>query len=114
MIGLVWKCIRALGMAFLEIVYKDAMELKMQKHEELEYEREKELRVNYKGKVKRHKFFADFEFFDYIILEVKPTDEGIADDACCSNLNYLKVSGTKVGVIVNFGDKLLNIKRLIF
>ena len=54
----------------LEIVYKDVLEFEFN-NELVEYEREKEYAVNYKGITLPHKFYADFVVFDKIILEVK-------------------------------------------
>ena len=101
-----------LGAGFLEIVYKDALELEF-KNAGIFYEREKEYSVNYKGIILPHKFYADFVVFDQIILEVKGV-KTIAEEHIAQTLNYLKVSGNEVGLLVNFGELKLNYKRLIF
>lgn len=90
-----------LGPGFLEIVYKDALE-----HEFLEndipFEREKKYEVNYKGKILPHYFYADFVVFDKIVLEVKAVSK-IPDEFVPLAINYLKVSGNKLAMVVNFG-----------
>ena len=48
-----------------------------------------------------------------VILEVKAKD-GIAPEEMAQTLNYLKCSGCKVGLILNFGRIKLDIKRVIF
>ena len=101
-----------LGAGFLEIVYKDALELEFKKAG-ISFEREKEYLVNYKGTILPHKFYADFVVFDEIILEVKGV-KTIADEHIAQTLNYLKISENKIGLIVNFGELKLNYKRLIF
>jgi GxxExxY protein len=63
---------RELGMGFKEILYKDAIELEL-KEKKIPYKREREFRIEYKGKVLPHKFYADFVINDSIILEVKST-----------------------------------------
>ena len=113
LIGLCMEVHRVLGHGFSEIVYKDAIEEEAQARG-IRNEREKEYDVIIKGKVLRHKFFADFEFFDSIILEVKVSDKGVADEHIAQTLNYIKISGRKVGLIVNFGRQSLEHKRLIF
>ncbi len=100
-----------LGAGFLEIVYKDALELEFKKAD-IPYEREKKYEVNYKGVILPHKFYADFVVFDKIILEVKGV-AGIADEFTAQALNYLKVSGNKLALIVNFGELKLNYKRIV-
>lgn len=102
----------ASGHGFLEIVYKDAIDHELRSRE-MFYEREKQYDIFYKGQRLPHKFFADFVIFDQVILEVKAAD-GIPDEFIAQTLNYLKVSENKVGLIVNFGKKSLQWKRLVF
>ncbi len=111
---IIGKCMEVhknLGSGFLEIVYKDALEYEF-KNAEIPYEREKEYIVNYKGRILPHKFYADFVVFDKIILEVKGIS-GISDEHIAQTINYLKVSGNKLGLIVNFGELSLNYKRIV-
>ena len=100
---------RELGFGFSEIVYKDAMEIESTIKSIL-VEREKEYDVNYKGKKLRHKFYADFVMFDNIIVEIK----ACADEHIAQTLIYLKVSGCVIGLIINFGKKSHEHKRLVF
>ncbi|MBX2903683.1 MAG: GxxExxY protein [Chitinophagales bacterium] len=111
-IGVCMEVHNTLGAGFLEIVYKDALELEFKKAG-IFYEREKEYSVNYKGIILQHKFYADFVVFDQIILEVKGV-KTIAEEHIAQTLNYLKVSGNEVGLLMNFGELKLNYKRLIF
>ncbi len=111
---IIGKCMEVhnnLGAGFLEIVYKDALELEFKKSD-IPYEREKEYTVVYKGVILPHKFYADFVVFDKIILEVKGVS-GIADEFVAQALNYLKVSNNKLALIVNFGELRLNSKRIV-
>ena len=111
---IIGKCMEVhnnLGAGFLEIVYKDALELEFQKAG-IPYEREKKYEVNYKGTILPHNFFADFVVFDEIILEVKGT-AGIAKEFVAQAINYLKVSENKLALIVNFGEIRLNYKRIV-
>ncbi len=50
--------------------------------------------------------------FDKIILEVKGASE-IADEFIAQAINYLKVSGNNLTLIVNFGELRLNYKRIV-
>ncbi|MEP7128425.1 MAG: GxxExxY protein [Chitinophagales bacterium] len=103
---------RILGFGFLEIVYKDAYEYELKKRG-IFYQREKEFDIPYKDIILPHKFYADFVVFDKVILEVK-AKSGIADDDLARTINYLKCSGCKVGLILNFGRVKLDIKRVVF
>ncbi len=100
-----------LGAGFLEIVYKDALELEFKKSG-IPYEREKKYEVHYKEVILPHYFYADFVVFDKIILEVKGV-LGIVDEFVAQALNYLKVSNNKLALIVNFGELRLNSKRIV-
>lgn len=111
---IIGKCFEVhnnLGPGFLEIVYKDALEYEF-KNADIPFEREVEYEVNYKDIILPHKFYADFVVFDKIILEVKGVS-GLADEHIAQTINYLKVSGNKLGLLVNFGELKLNFRRLI-
>jgi GxxExxY protein len=102
---------RILGKGFLEIVYKDAIEYEL-RNRNIPHSREKQYVIEYKKTILPHKYFADFVVFDQIILEVK-AQNGIADEQYKQIINYLRVSGCKVGLIVNFGEDRLGIKRVV-
>jgi len=103
---------KQLGFGFLEIVYKDAFEYELRKAN-ISFEREKEYEVRYKEKILPHKFYADFVVFNMVILEIKAKEE-IADADMAQTINYLRCSGCKVGLILNFGKRRLDIKRVVF
>ncbi len=100
-----------LGAGFLEIVYKDALELEFRKAN-IPYEREKMYDVNYKGIILPHKFYADFVVNGTIILEIKGK-ASITDEFVAQAINYLKVSKNQLALIVNFGELKLNYKRIV-
>ena len=104
---------KILGAGFLEIVYKDAFEYEYRNHL-IAFEREKEYMIVYKNAVLPHKFYADFVVFGKVIVEIKAKEGGIAEEDVAQSLNYLKCSGCKVGLILNFGKMKLEIKRVIF
>jgi GxxExxY protein len=110
-VGVLFEVHKNLGKGFSEIVYKDAIKYKFQQNN-IPYKREKEFSVNYKHITLKHKFYADFVVYDSIILEIKTVD-------CFNNshynqcLNYLKVSGNKLAILVNFNLISLEYKRVI-
>ena len=101
-----------LGFGFSEVIYKDAMQMEFESNELL-FLREPELTVLYKGKLLQHRFFADFICYSTIIIEVKSSENGITDDYIAEALNYLKVTANTIGLIINFGKRRLEHKRLI-
>lgn len=104
---------RQLGHGFLEAVYKDAFEVEA-RNTGLYYEREKEYIVTYKGQKLKHSYRADLLVEEMIIVEVKAAENAINNDIIAKTLNYLKVSNCKLALIINFGRRSLEYKRLIF
>ena len=101
-----------LGPGLLEIIYKDAIEWETDSRF-ISYEREKEYPVYYKQHLLRRKFNADFVLYDKIILEVK-AKESISNEDIAQTINYLKLSGCKLGLLINFGRSRLEVKRLVY
>ena len=103
---------RQLGMGFKEIIYKDALEIEL-RNNQIQYNREKQFKIEYKGIILPHKYFADFILFDKIILEVKSTPF-IVNNFIAQTISYLKASGLQLGIIANFGEKSFTYKRIVF
>jgi GxxExxY protein len=78
------------------------------------YVREKEYLIHYKGSILTHRFYADFVILESLILEVKATENGLGSEFISRVINYLKASGCKVGLLINFGRKSLEYKHLVF
>lgn len=110
-IGICMEVHRNLGPGLLEIIYKDALEIEF-KENNIPFEREKEYSIKYKGKVLPHKFYADFIINEDIVLEVKAIKE-FSSEHIAQILNYIKLSNSEVGLLVNFQTKSLQYKRYI-
>jgi GxxExxY protein len=110
-IGLAMEVHRQLGMGFLEIVYKDALENELNDHS-IPFEREKLYLIEYKGKTLKRRYAADFVVFDRLILEIK-AQQGIFDEDVKQTINYLACAKSTVGLILNFGETSLNFRRVI-
>ena len=103
---------RELGRGFKEAVYKEALELEFNS-QHIPYQREKLFSIQYKGKVLNHRYPADFIVYNKMVLEIKATSY-MVDAFVSQTINYLKVSGLQLGIIVNFGQQSLSYKRIIF
>ncbi|ASS50936.1 MAG: NADH:ubiquinone oxidoreductase [Candidatus Fluviicola riflensis] len=110
-IGLCMEVHKELGPGFSEIVYKDALEHEL-KLRGINFEREREFQVYYKGIILPHKFYADFLVDETIILEVK-TVSSLQKEHLEQTINYLCVSGLNLGLLVNFRSNSLEYKRLV-
>ncbi len=102
---------KVLGLGLKEVNYKDAMEMEF-KESGIYYEREKKFVVKYKGQVLKSPYIADFLVFDNIVLEVKSTTT-IIDAHMAQAISYLSVSGKKLALVINFGERSLTWKRII-
>lgn len=99
--GAAFEVYKQLGHGFLESVYQEALEVEFQKRG-IPYEREKELQIYYDGNPLKQTYRADFVCYDSIIVELKAVAD--IDDAHRSQIyNYLKATGYKLGILLNFG-----------
>jgi len=110
-IGFCMEVYNTLGKGFLEVIYKDALEVEFQLND-IPYSREKCFSVNYKGHKLNRKYNADFILYDKIVLEVKHY-KVLSNDNIAQTLNYLKVTGYNLGILANFGEASFNSKRVL-
>ena len=103
---------REMGCGFLEPSYQEAFaeELALQK---IPFEREVVLDLYYKSKKLQTGYRADFFCFGEVIVELKAIKK-ITDIEIAQLINYLKVTGKKVGLILNFGGKSLEWERRVY
>jgi len=100
-----------LGSGFLESVYQEALEIQFKK-DKIPFEKEKRLHIKFDD-IQLDKFFkADYVCFDSIIVELKATPF-IHKNDLAQVLNYLRATGMKLGILVNFGEKSLTYKRIL-
>lgn len=111
-IGACFEVHKALGHGFKEVVYKDALEFELKKIE-VPFQREKPYDIYYKDQKLKHYFIADFVIINSIILEVK-TGTYIGEPYLKQTLNYLKASGLRLGIVINFGKPSLEYQRVVF
>jgi GxxExxY protein len=102
---------RELGHGFLEAVYQDALEMEFQ-YLGIPYEREYKLPVFYRGQQLNSFYKADFMCFDSVIVELKALQR-LSGTEEAQVINYLKASGLHRALLINFGTKSLQYKRLV-
>ena len=100
-----------LGSGFLEPIYQEALEVELT-NQNIPFQREAPLPVKYKGLVLNKSYIADFILYDKIVLELKALD-ALSTVHESQVLNYLKATGFKLGLLVNFGQPKLQYKRLV-
>ena len=110
-IGSCMEVHKELGPGFLEPVYQEAVAIQF-RNDSIPFEKEQELVINYKRiKLQKH-YIADFVCFGKIIVELKALNN-LNTSHEAQVLNYLKATGYKLGLLVNFGESKLTYKRLV-
>jgi GxxExxY protein len=109
-IGAAFDVHNALGCGLLEKVYENALahELALRKHVVTP---QKEFTVTYKDKDVGI-YYADLVVDDKVVVEVKSVND-LGDVHRAQVLNYLKVSGIRVGLLLNFARPKLKFERLV-
>ncbi len=110
-IGVAMEVHRELGSGFLEAVYAEALEIEF-KTQGIPYQREIALPIEYKGQPLNKTYKADYICYDKIIVELKAVS-CLASVHEAQVLNYLKASGHKLGILINFGEPSLKYQRII-
>jgi len=111
-IGAAIEVHRQLGTGFLEAVYQDALEIELASRG-VPFESQKQFQIWYKGCQLSRFYLADLVCYDKIIVELKAIESLTSRDEA-QLLNYLKASGLKVGVLINFsGFPKMEWKRLV-
>ena len=100
-----------LGCGFLEKVYQEALAIQMTEMN-IPFEREKHLNVFYHGKCLQCDYIADFVVDDKVILELKAVTE-MENVFKAQTINYLKITGYKIGFLMNFGQEEFQFKLFV-
>ena len=109
-IGCAMKVHNTLGNGFQEVIYQRALEIELQK-EELKFEREKEMDIFYEDVLignRRVDFLVDGD----IMVELKALTK-LEDVNIAQLINYIEAYKVKIGLLINFGTRSLEVKRYI-
>jgi GxxExxY protein len=110
-IGAAFEVHRELGHGFLEKVYETAL-LRELEHRSVRAAAQVEIEVRYKGQ-SVGLYYADILVDNSVICEIKAVD-AISSAHEAQLLHYLKATGIKVGLLLNFGSRRLQVKRMVF
>lgn len=112
-VGAAFEVHRELGPGFLEAVYHEALERELASRK-IPFESEKVLQIIYKGEPLQKIYIADLICYGKIVVELKALDR-LSGKEESQIINYLKATGMKVGVLINFGSHpKLEWKRFVY
>ena len=99
--GACFEVYKEKGNGFLELVYQECLELELDLQSIPSVARPR-LDVKYKGRPLSRTFEPDFICYDKIIMELKAVSQ-LADEHRAQVHNYLKATGLRLGLLINFG-----------
>ena len=101
-----------LGCGFLEAVYQEALEREFAS-QGIPFEAQPVIEIQYKGEPLEKKYQPDFICYNEVIIEIKAISSltGLEESQL---INYLKATGLKTGLLINFGAKTLEYKRMVY
>jgi GxxExxY protein len=108
-IGCAMEVHKNLGNGFQEVIYQRALAIEMQ-IQGLEYSREHEMQIQYKGHeigTRRVDFFVE----NVIMVELKAIIN-LEDVHLAQAMNYVEAYDLEIGLLLNFGAKSLQFKRV--
>lgn len=112
-IGAAMEVHRYLGRGFSESVQQEACAIELDERK-IPFQQQVHLNVRYKDRQLTKFFIADFVCYGKIIVEIKSaTQLTSADEA--QLINYLRATGMKLGLLINFGSvSRLEWRRIVF
>jgi GxxExxY protein len=108
-IGAAMEVHRMLGSGFLEAVYQEALEREFVERE-IPFHSQPAVQIRYKDRPLTKAYYPDFICFNDVIVELKAL-ANLSGTETAQMINYLKATGMKTGLLLNFGAKSLEIKR---
>ena len=99
--GAAFEVYKEVGCGFLEAIYQEALLLEFARRR-IPFQSPMKLPLEYKGTLLTQEFFADIACYDKILLERKAVSD-LCEAHEAQPHNYLKMSGMKLGILINFG-----------
>ena len=100
--GAIFTVYREMGNGFLEAVYQECLEREFSRCG-IPFVAHPELHLRYHGELLRQSYIPDFVCYDMIIIELKAV-KTLTTEHDAQLLNYLKATGKRLGLLVNFGE----------
>jgi GxxExxY protein len=101
LLGACFEVYKGMGCGFLEAVYQECLDLEFGDRN-IPFRPQEQLRLTYKDRQLKQTYVPDFICFGKIIVEIKAVS-ALTDEHRAQVHNYLKATGYRVGLLVNFG-----------
>jgi GxxExxY protein len=112
LLGACFEVYKNKGCGFLEAVFQECLELELSDRQ-IPFQAHPQLRLEYKGRLLKQTYQPDFLCYDSVILEIKAVSV-LADEHRAQVHNYLRATGCRVGLLVNFGHfPLVEYERIV-
>ena len=108
-IGAAMSVHRELGSGFLESVYQEALEIEFSKRN-IPFVAQQKIQIQYKDVLLKQYYIPDFFCYDKILVELKAVST-ILPEHEAQIIHYVKATGKKMGLLLNFGEESLYHKR---
>ncbi|MCO6042469.1 GxxExxY protein [Aeoliella sp. ICT_H6.2] len=110
-IGCAFQVSNTLGVGFLEKVYENALAYELRKSG-LMVSQQHPLVVHYDGVVVGE-YYVDLLVENIVVVELKHV-RAIDDSHVAQSINYLRATDNRVGLLLNFGQPKVQVKRLVY
>ena len=99
--GACFEVYKEKGAGFVESVYQECLEIELEERK-VPFKAQSEISLLYKGRALKSKFKPDLICHEKIIVELKAVS-ALTDEHRAQVQNYLRATGMKLGLLVNFG-----------
>ena len=110
-IGAAMEVHNELGCGFLERVYIEPFAIELASRG-IPFERDKKYRVVYKGRLLAVTYVVDFVCYEQVLVEIKAL-ANIGPIEHAQVINYQRVSGLRRALLLNFGARSLQFRRIL-
>lgn len=101
-IGACFAVYKDKGHGFVEPVYQDSLEVELD-HLKIPFDSQRNYPIYHRGIELKHSYTPDLVCYDKVIIELKAV-KALCEEHRAQVINYLKITGLELGLLVNFGS----------
>jgi GxxExxY protein len=100
-VGACFEVYNEQGCGFVEPVYQECLEIEFGL-QGIPFQAQRQLQLSYKGRQLKQTYIPDFMCYEKLIVEIKAVSQ-LCDEHRAQVHNYLKATGFRLGILINFG-----------